>query len=374
MKSYKKFCLNFLTTIPLFGLGFLALCVLLWLYDPFMFFHKPYFREQTIMSDMRVSGRGIVEQFEFDSVILGTSMLMGMSTNEASAKLGNKFINLSAAGSNFYVKAVMLDFIIKEKPIKSIIYSIDDFAIVSQSKDGVNAKLYEHIATRQKFKYYLNFKFIACGIKWSKKAECVGSKQELDRIWNGYDNSKENYKGFQSCPTFHKNLFLRQYKLEQQKPFKLPFDSVAQREFIKKYLIDIIAQNPQIKFHLVLPTNSRYYSKMPFQHGDRQAKDVWDIWQETIKWFVIEVATYKNAKIYGFDDLDYADNPLNYNDCYHYNSNMHSMQLDAIANGTNILTPQNIDSYLATMESKIKNYNIAPLIKEIKAWEVQSKK
>ena len=91
--------------------------------------------------------------------------------------------------------------------------------------------------------------------------------------------------------------------------------------------------------------------------------------QYTLKWFVEESAKYPNVKVYGFDDLDYADNLANYCDDTHYNVDMNSMQLDAIANGTHILTPQNIDSYLATMESKIKSYDISPLIEQIKAWE-----
>mgnify|MGYP004670183711 CR=1 FL=1 len=370
MSVYKRFALIF-ACFAYIGLPlcFLALCALLWLYDPFMFFHKPYFREQTYHSDMRIQARGIIDFTDFDSVILGTSMLKNMSANKASAKLGNNFINLSAPGLNFYERATMLDFIFKTKHIKRIIYSIDDFTIISPDKGVLNAKLYESNVWWQKVKYYLNIKFIACALKWSKKSECVGSKREFDRVWNGYDNSAEIYQGFQSCPISHKNLFLRQYKLEQQKPFKLPFDSVAQKEFVQKYLIDIIVQNSQVEFHLVLPTNSRNYNRMPFQHGNRQAADVWGIWQEMIKWLVVEIAPYKNAKIYGFDDLDYANNPSNYNDCYHYNSNMHFMQIDAIANGTHILTPENIDEYLQTMENKIKAYDLAPLIQEIKEWK-----
>ena len=370
-KIYKRFSLCFVASFLLFVVGFGGFLALLWLYDPFWFFHKPYFREQTLWHDTRVSARGLIEQFEFDSIILGTSMLNNMSANQANIKLGNNFINLSAAGSNFYERAILIDFILKTKPIKKIIYSVDDFTIVSQNKGELNAKLYEFVAWHQKLKYYLSDKFIFCALKWSKSYECVGNKDGLYRVWNGYDNSNEKYQGFQSCPIVHKNLFLKQYKLEQEKPFKTPFDSVAQKMFVRKYLVDMIAQNPQIEFYLVVPTNSRYYYRMPFQHSNRQAADVWEIWQEMIRWLVIEIAPYKNAKIYGFDDLDYADNPLNYNDCYHYNSNMHSMQLDAIANSTHILTPQNIDEYLQTMEAKIKAYDLTPLINEIKAWEAE---
>ncbi|EGK8077032.1 hypothetical protein IO383_001495, partial [Campylobacter lari] len=76
---------------------------------------------------------------------------------------------------------------------------------------------------------------------------------------------------------------------------------------------------------------------------------------------------YPNVKIYGFDNLNYADNTMNYMDLVHYNIDMNSMQLDAIKNQTNILTPENMDEYFKIMEEKIKNYDLNPLIEQIKA-------
>ena len=152
-------------------------------------------------------------------------------------------------------------------------------------------------------------------------------------------------------------------------------------KYIKERIFVYVGQNPQIKFHFVLPTQSRFFWNIPYYWNDgewlfgtdkyRSPNRYFDDWAHTIKWFIQESAKYKNVRIYGFDDLDYADNLNNYFDARHYTEDMNSMQLDSIANGTNILTPQNIDSYLSTMESKIKNYDISPLIEQIKAWEAQ---
>ena len=48
---------------------------------------------------------------------------------------------------------------------------------------------------------------------------------------------------------------------------------------------------------------------------------------------------------------------------------MNSMQIDAIANATHILTAENIDEYLQTMEHKIKSYDLASLLQKIKQWK-----
>ncbi|CAM4085776.1 hypothetical protein [Campylobacter armoricus] len=92
-----------------------------------------------------------------------------------------------------------------------------------------------------------------------------------------------------------------------------------------------------------------------------------------IKYIIQKSKTFENVKIYGFDDLDYADNIANYKDLNHYNIDMNSMQLDAIKNQTNILTPENMDEYFKIMVEKIKNYDLNPLIKQINTSGVLNK-
>ena len=94
-------------------------------------------------------------------------------------------------------------------------------------------------------------------------------------------------------------------------------------------------------------------------------------WEKSLRYFITQSSNYKNVKVYGFDDLDYADDIANYKDLPHYNKDLNSIQLDAIKNQTNILTPQNIDQYLATMEQKIKSYDIKPFIKALENVEIE---
>ncbi|MWV61863.1 hypothetical protein DCO58_07290 [Helicobacter saguini] len=70
--SYKKFVILGIL-VPCVNL--LLLILLLYIYDPLQVFHKPFFRETTFLSDMRVQNRGIIKNYDFNSVILGTSML-----------------------------------------------------------------------------------------------------------------------------------------------------------------------------------------------------------------------------------------------------------------------------------------------------------
>lgn len=115
MSVYKRFASIFACFAYIaLPLCFLALCALLWLYDPFMFFHKPLFREQTYHSDMRIQARGIIDFTEFDSVILGTSLIKNTSAKEAGEKLGGKWVNLSLDGSTFKERATCCSIYFKQ--------------------------------------------------------------------------------------------------------------------------------------------------------------------------------------------------------------------------------------------------------------------
>ena len=83
----KRFCIVALG-IPLF-VGILII-LSLYFYDPFLLYHKPYFREEKFSSDMRMQAKGIIKHYDFDSYILGTSMLGNTSAKEAKEKLGGE--------------------------------------------------------------------------------------------------------------------------------------------------------------------------------------------------------------------------------------------------------------------------------------------
>ena len=72
MQNYKKFIVSVLL-IPLPFM--LALFALLYVYDPYMLFHKPYFREVTFKQDMRLMARFIVDNYTFDYIVCNDSTL-----------------------------------------------------------------------------------------------------------------------------------------------------------------------------------------------------------------------------------------------------------------------------------------------------------
>lgn len=385
MSVYKRFALIFACFVYIgLPLCFLALCALLWLYDPFMFFHKPYFREQTYHSDMRIQARGIIDFTDFDSVILGSSMLENTSAKEAGEKLGDKWVNLSLSGSDFSERKIVLDYTLSRKKIRQIIFSVDAYVLLNGDRENSNSwRAGEKLYTQGNFWYrlnkYLDKKIIKCATKWSKNAECIGDKNDLESVTQTIRAEQKYFGGFKHWTQWQKDKTLKVYKGYLQNNHHPKSDEnkrlnfKEKQEYLQATLFKMIKENPNIQFHFIYPPYSRVlYALFPFDkiyHKGRNGKEIFDEIKEILPYVVRETAKFDNAQIYGFDELFYVDEIKNYFDSIHYWLDMNSMQLDAIANGTHILTPENIDEYLQTMENKIKAYDLAPLIREIKEWE-----
>ncbi|WP_086235927.1 hypothetical protein [Campylobacter devanensis] len=385
-KNAKKFIFISL----LYPLPFVVIILgLLYIYDPFQIFHKPYFREDTFFTDMRKQALGIIKHYKFDSYIIGTSMLENTDSKEAANKLNSdgRWINISLSGSGFNERAVVLDYIFQNQNPKHIIYSLDGYYMVNRLNNSTldwdflyNNSLYDDI------KIYMNWKFISCAVRFSNQEKCVGNIDDIYQITNWYKNYKEIFGGFDNWIKHKNNDQINPMLINQaiigikngniknidNQDIIGDIDILAQQDYLHKYLIRFFKDYPDTKFSIIIPTYSRLFYRM--QNIETIYNDnskFFYTWEKSLRYFITQSSSYKNVKVYGFDELDYADDIANYRDLSHYNKDLNSIQLDAIKNQTNILTPQNIDKYLATLEQKIKSYDITPFIKALENVELE---
>ena len=175
MNPYKRFIFWFFTLNVLFSI---LVSVLLWLYDPFMFFHKPYFREWTYPSDRRLAAKGMVDFVEFDSAIFGSSMLENTLSKEADEKIGGKWLNLAFSASRIYEREDLIQYSLKRKQIKQIIYSLENYFLVNgesrvNERTGFNP-LNLNRSSFENFKILSKAQFVQCALLWSKQKMCRG--------------------------------------------------------------------------------------------------------------------------------------------------------------------------------------------------------
>ncbi|WP_086290576.1 hypothetical protein [Campylobacter devanensis] len=380
-KNAKKFIIA--TIITPIALGTILLS-LIYIYDPFQIFHKPYFREATFFADMRKQALGIIKHYKFDSYIIGTSMLENTDSKEATSKLNSdgRWINISLSGSTFNQRAMVLDYIFQNQNPKHIIYSLDGYYMVNMVNILSNSTLdWDFLYDNNLYndiKLYINSKFMICALQFSDDERCVGNIDDIYQITNWDRGHKKIFGGFDNWIKHKNNNQVNQTLIDIKNGNIKNIekedigDISPQQDYLHKYLIRFFRDYPDTKFSIIIPTYSRLFYRM--QNIKRAYSDnskYFYTWAKSLKYFITQSSSYKNVKVYGFDDLDYADDIANYKDLAHYNKDLNSFQLDAIKNQTNILTPQNIDKYLATVEQKIKSYDIKPFIKALENVEIE---
>ncbi|RDU72124.1 hypothetical protein [Helicobacter brantae] len=330
--------------IPL-SMLFLAL----YIFDPYQFYHKPYFRNDIFDSNMHYQNAGIINNYDFDSIILGSSLMVNTSSNEASQKLGNHWVNLSISGGVINERLDILNYAMSRKDIKDVIFSIEPGWISDNKRENKFLYLYDGNPFND-FKTYLNEKFFFC--LFIQKS-CIRGKHKLDRPASIFDSIAFTSRlgGIQSWiknsnhPEI--NTILKKIVSFQNTTLK------TNNQKLSEYLIDTLQKYQNTNFYLVIPPISRLSNKLEYD------QNFYPIVKKILSYHL------KNIKIYGFDNTNIPDDISRYVDLVHYDEKINSFMLDAIKNDTHRITLENVDSYFEEMKKKVEAYDIEPLRKQI---------
>lgn len=374
--DYKK---RFIGVLLPFLIGTPLLCTAYILYDPLQISRKGYFVAEKYDEDMRLQVRGIIENVPFDSVLLGTSMLVNSSAKEASDLLGGDFINLSMVGSNFYERALVLRKLFATKPIKNVIYSLDDVYFKCENEQPAldnswmvlydNNPLSDYLVYANK-KYMVRF---AKDIWGSWQGRSVGRDFfELKTEWFSDPYHAERFGGLQNWVKYKDRQgvgeFLQQrlpdaVKKLQAVPPKLVLKRQQEAmllEYLERNILSFVKEHPDTAFNMVLPPYYRYR----YAEWRRLEPEKFALHKRLIQYMVAATAKYPNLHIYGFEDMDFLDNIANYKDTTHHHQDFNSLITKSIAAGKHELTTENVDAYLQASEKKALDYDIAALNKE----------
>lgn len=360
--------------------GIILFLAALFIYDPLQIFHKPWGEETTFHKNMRQQAAGIINNYEFDSVILGTSMLENTSANEASEIFGGHFVNISMSASDFFERKVVLDYLLKNKTIHTIIYSLDADKYIYQRHGNkkypmINyAYLYDNNPIND-INLYLNDKYLKCLIRFSASKECRGDRKGLDRpgSWYQYRTHSIRFGGLDKWFAAKNNSQIRNAfrsisstakKIDKGKSISLAGidEKISKaKDYIDKYVLEIVKRHPDTKFLMVFPPYSRIYYARWAQYN----KPIFKVHQSIIRYLATKSEKFKNLKVYGFEDRDFVDNIANYKDPKHYDQSINSFMLKEIQENRGRLNSLNVDLYLEICNNKALNFDLVSLGREI---------
>lgn len=344
----------FVVIISLF-LSFLALYTVgMYLYDPMHIISNPH---NLYKNSMRYQARSYLENKDARGLIIGTSMLENMSSDEATAKLfkdsgKDRFINISLAGSTLADRKVVLDYAFEHNNIRKVIYSLELAPMFYYPQLPMNwQKIYEDNPLSV-MSAYMKTGYVKCLLTFSQKEKCVGVKKSLDRpaAWIDDPKYKDSFHGVCSWNEISRNI-LKNYIETKGKSLNLKFHPL---DYFKKYtkdeLFSIIDKQKHTDFYLVIPPFSAVYHKIQGEYNKENSSLI----KNYVRYLALECSQRKNCSLYGFDDTGISLDLKNYKDIYHYSDRVNSLMIDAILKNEHELTDDNVESYLKRMDDVIK--------------------
>lgn len=358
-------------------LSLIAFCLLTaaqWIYDPLQLFHKSFLHDGIYLNgNMRESARAVIDNYEFDSVILGSSMLENTSSKEAEKIFGGNFVNISLSGGNYAERALILNYLFRKKGIRRVIYSLD-YCYERQRVRQPMPFLYNRTPFDDFIVYYRPA-YLKCLSKWSKDGRCTGYPKDLDRpgAWmnnrvhnarfGGVENWKRHINGQNIDNIVYKvtDAAERVKRGETKSIDTIPDDIKVAVEYLEENLLEIIRANPETEFLLVFPP----YSRANYAIWAQYEISYFAVY-EYVQRYLAE-SGIDNMKVYGFDNVSsVADDIGRYKDLLHYHYSVNSEILNMIKQGDGLLSRENIEGYLFENRRNAENFDLSAFAERLK--------
>lgn len=317
--------------------------------DPFLHYHAPLNGLQYPLKDERYQNDGIARNFEYDAIIIGTSMTQNFKPSEFDALFDCTTVKLSFSGASFneiddnVVRAFSYN-----PDIKYVVRSLDSYFInypaAKNEYDNYPVYLYDNNLFND-VNYVLNKEVIPKTIAVINYTR-AGNKTPS---WDAYGNWN-NYKTF-GRENILLTLFPERVTLDEELVLQEQ-DRQTIRENIQQNVLNTALNNPDAEFYLFLPPYSIYYYES--LASTKQLK----IQLEAEQLAVEMLLEAENIHIFAFGtNIELSTNLDNYTDSLHYGEWINSDILKWMAAGEYELTKENYQSYFSQVYELYTNYD-----------------
>jgi len=339
----KLFLLTF-SLVTIFGLVNIIV-------DPFLQYHKPFFYKKIFTSEeQRYLNAGIIKNYEFDSVLIGSSITENFLLKDMNNFLDfNKPIKLCLNGGSAYEHKVILKKVIEYKNIKNVLIGLDYFAYEGgihrmDSRGSLPLYLYDNNILN-------DYKYIFSIDTFKKSLEVI-----LRNVLNKNDprtnlNKMYSWQHLFLEKDFNKTNVFKNYctPIKNTKPYIL-------KNFINSFqhnTLSIIKKNKTIKFIVIFPP----YSIL--QYKQMEKKNNFKTYMRFKKRIMELLVTESNVEVF---DFQVAKNIIldlsNYRDIQHYHSRINTWMLNEIKYKNFSVQDNTVQKFIIELENIVSNYNL----------------
>ncbi|MBQ8592566.1 MAG: hypothetical protein IJ485_07460 [Lachnospiraceae bacterium] len=335
----KKWTYGFLTIF----LAALLLCAVLTIVvDPYFHYHKPLNGVSYELNNERYMNDGIARHFDYDAVIIGTSMTHNFKTSEFDVLFDVNAIKVPYSGAGYKELGESLDRLLSRNPeVKKVMWVVD-FSNLLEPDDWERYSeypeyLYDNNALNDT-PYLLNKSVMYHGVL----ANLISTLQGKD------STTFDEYSAFDR-PTGENGIA---FTVEEEGKLSVEQRDILEEELqmvqstITKNIKAVIDAYPDTEFLIVIPPYHESYLHMQAQKGLMNA--YLDAEKEALR----ILCECSNAKLYCYMDMyEVVCNIDYYSDSVHYTAEINSEILQWIAEDMGRITADNYEAHVeATRE------------------------
>ncbi len=330
---------------------FLLLCIIagaVIIVDPYFHFHAPIDGISYVMEDEQYMVNGITKNFDYDTVITGSSTTRCFSTALIDKLYDTRSVRLTLSGESFKGVNDNLQAAIDTHPdLKFVIREIGTLWFVTD----------ENYMGQDSYPEYLYDSDLWNDVYYIFNGDVLCNKvfPEIMRTINR--EPARNFDSYLSNAGTGKEIVLSKYK----RPLKDEKDIDGTEEMmsaldrnLQKNVIGIIEENPDITFYLFFPPYSICWWDSLNQNGEGVL--LRRIQME--KYAIEKLIPYENVRLFSFfTDYDGICDLDNYVDEVHYTESMSTQMLKWMKAGEYELTEDNYEEYISNITEFYCNYD-----------------
>lgn len=325
-------------------------------FDPFFHYHGPWDWQNYRLYNHRYQNDGISRYFEYDAIIIGTSMTENFKTSECDALFGTNTIKIPFSGASYKELNNAVVRAIEYNPEITTIFRGVDLARLFSDKDYMRYESYPDYLYDNNPINDVNYLFnkdvfvddVVTAIEFDIKSD---TSYTFDRYSNWNDKftyGKENVLATSYRPKATGEI--RNFSENDEETI---------RGSIRQNVTDTVAANPQIEFYLFVSPYSVVYWDSLNQTGDIQR------YIDGLGVAFEMMLQYDNVHLFSFlDAFEVTSNLDLYHDSQHYNEDINSQMLEWMYTGEHELTLENYEAHLQALADFYLTYPYASIFEE----------
>lgn len=313
--------------------------------DPLQFYHHPSWYTPLLSEEERYQNPGLAKNYEYDNIIIGTSMTENFLPSQVDANLGGTTLKLSMEGSTVDEHYKIAKLALETGNVKQVLWGLDYFSLklaTAEEENDFPDYLYDGKLWTD-YQYWFNSSVYKQFVRSIKSTLSGQVDQDLEYLYNWNDKV-----------VFGKQYVAASYlkACNNEVDYGTNEESIDQvKVYFNTYIRPLLEEYPEVQFYFYYPPYSvmrqvAWYSSNPVRFDNQLVMR---------KWMFEQFEQFPNVKLYDFQTASEWTFDLDlYKDLSHHNGDVNTWIAEAIGQDSSKyrVTADNIEEFNSLLESQ----------------------